>query len=155
MGWQLRKLSNSDNHEESIASPSYIKKINDENYKVTYGLRAVVGVHVHVTEVSLGVVHVLASIDLVELSLSILDFEGISSGAFVVLAEVRADEGVVRLSGVVVESVFEELGNTDERAYSPSDSHLSELRHAEHHFTGHPVASKPSHTFGTSVRLPD
>ena len=60
----------------------------------TYGLRAVVGMGVDV-EVFFGVRHVLGGVDLVEFSLSILDFLGVGGAVFRVLAEVGSEEGRV------------------------------------------------------------
>ena len=57
----------------------------------TYGLGSVVGMGVDV-ELVFGVRHVLVGVDLVEFSLSILDFLGVASAEFGVLAKVGANE---------------------------------------------------------------
>jgi len=90
-----------------------------------------------------GVVHVLSSIDLVETSSLISDFKGIVGGVLLVLAEVSTDEGSVSLRSVVVEGEFKDLGHSEERKDSPSDSHLTEVVIADHKFSRQPVAGEP------------
>jgi hypothetical protein len=96
----------------------------------------------------------LSGINLVELSLSILNLEGIVSGVLLVLAEVSTDKRGVGLRSVVVEGELEDLGHSEERKDSPSDSHLTEVVIADHKFSGQPVAGEPRHTLNASVGFP-
>ena len=88
------------------------------------GLRAVVGVTVDFdAHVFFGVGHVLAVIDLVELSLAILDLPSVSSGDVLVLTKVSAEKRTV-VSGVIL--VGEHLGggsSSEERGALPAESH--------------------------------
>jgi hypothetical protein len=120
-------------------------------------LRSVINMHVNGTFFSkgvFGVVHVLSCINLVELSLSIGDLEGIVSRVLLVLAEISTDKGSVSLRSVVVEGEFKDLGHSEERKDSPSNSHLTEVVITDHKFSRQPVASEPRHTLNASMGFP-
>ena len=113
--------------------------------------------HVNGTSLSEGVfcvVHVLRSINLVELSTSIADLEHIVGRMLLVLAEVSANEGGVGLRRMVVKGEFENLSHSEEGKTSPSDSHLLEVAVTDHKFSRQPVASEPGHALNTSVGFP-
>ena len=63
-----------------------------------------VNMHVHAvfSEGSFGVVHVVGGINLVVLSLSIVNFEGIVGRDLAVLTEVGTDKGRVSLGSIIV-----------------------------------------------------
>ena len=116
-----------------------------------------IDVHVNGTCFSEGVfcvVHVLRSINLVELSTSIADLEHIVGRVLLVLAEVSANEGGVGLRRMVVKGEFENLSHSEEGKTSPSDSHLLEVAVTDHKFSRQPVASEPGHALNTSVGFP-
>ena len=101
-------------------------------FGLSIGLRAMVGMTVHVLKVLLGVFHVLAVIDLVVLTLAISDLPGIGGTDIGVLAEVRADEGSV---GTAVVLADDHLGGTcsaQEAQETPAGCHRAEVLNLSH-----------------------
>lgn len=94
------------------------------------GLGSMVSVTVDVKHsFVLGIGHVLAIIDLVELSLAISDFPSVSCTNILVLTEVRTDKRTVGPGVVGRDGHLSGKSDTNHSATSPSPGHLAECRH--------------------------
>ena len=121
----------------------------------TIGLRAVVGVTVNITEILLGVVHVLGVIDLVVLSLAISDLPSVAGTDVGILAEVRADEGTVRAAVVLAHHHLGGTSKADEAKNFPATGHTFEVLHLAESKGADEGASEPSEVSDTTSTGPE
>ena len=96
-----------------------------------------------ITNGLVGVVHVLASINIEVFLLSILDIEHVSLDAWLVFSEVGAESWSIQLWWPVHEQSLEHACDTNAWKESPSYSHLSESWETAYGFTSQPETTEP------------
>lgn len=89
------------------------------------------------------VVDIIAGVDMVVLSLSVCDFEGVFLHEFTVFTEISRDDGSIGLAIVVLEGSFVEEGSSEEGKHSPADGHGLEIGHSQDSLHAEPETSEP------------
>ena len=102
----------------------------------------------------MSVAHVLWSVNLVELSLAICNFEWICSIDLAIFTNICSHNRTVSLCIVGLEDLFKSVGNSEEGHKFPAPSHLSKITMAWNNFKTEEKTSQRGEISSTVVGLP-